>query len=92
MSRAQRTTEEPSDETKTPEVSDHAVLRFRQRINSAEPFPRAAIEGRLARASPRGSHPQVHGGLAWVADDAVLVTDSSKETVLTVLRRREGRR
>lgn len=94
MSKSQRTTEEPSaeptdDPTTTPRVTHHAALRYRQRVDAAEPFPREKIEELLATATPSG---EAHGdGVAWVADEAVLVTDSAKETVKTVLRRREGR-
>ena len=90
MSTFPQTTDAANERTTTPEVTDHAVLRFRQRIDGSEPFPKAKIDEMLAHATPQGDHPRVHDGIAWVAADAVLVTDSSKEAVTTVLRRREG--
>jgi len=63
------------------------VLRYRQRIDSQEPFPRAKLTELFAKATPRGDHPQVQDGIAWVAGDAILVSDSDGSTVKTVIRR-----
>jgi hypothetical protein len=75
----------------TPEISRHAAERYRQRIDTAEPFPRAKLKELVERAEPRGDHPRVTNGIAWVAGDAILVTDTAKQAVKTVLRRWEGR-
>jgi len=88
MTTTTRTTDEPSGKpTHTPRISRHAALRYRQRIDATEPFPRAKIEDLLAIAEPDATHPRVTNGIAWVARDAILITDSAKEAVKTVLRR-----
>jgi hypothetical protein len=81
-------TERPTD---TPRITRHAAERYRQRIDAAEPFPRAKLEELVETAEPTGDHPRVTNGIAWVAGDAILVTDTAKEAVKTVLRRWEGR-
>jgi len=92
MNTPPRTADEPNDgTTTTARITDRAVLRYRQRINSREPFPRAKLIELFANATIRGDHPQVHNGIAWVAGDAILVTDSCAETVKTVIRRRGAR-
>jgi hypothetical protein len=74
----------------TPEISRHAVERYRQRIDRREPFPEAKLEDLLAIAEPVRNHRRVTNGIGWVARDALLVTDSAGKVVKTVLRR-EGR-
>lgn len=92
MSTPPRTADEPNDgTTTTARITDRAVLRYRQRINYREPFPRAKLTELFANATIHGDHPQVHDGIAWVAGDAILVTDSSVEAVKTVIRRPEAR-
>lgn len=68
-------------------VSDHAVLRYRQRGDAAEPFPREKIRERLETAD-RGGVKTV-SGIGWVSGDLVIVTDSAEQVVRTVLRRQE---
>jgi hypothetical protein len=80
-------TERPTD---TPEITDHAAERYRQRIDRREPFPESKLLDLLAIAEPDAAHPRVTNGVAWVAGDAILITDSAKQVVKTVLRR-EGR-
>jgi len=84
-------TEAQNERTTTARITDHAVLRYRQRIDSQEPFPRAKLTELFASATPLGDHPQVHDGIAWGAADAILVTDSDGSAVKTVIRRRGER-
>ena len=87
MSTKPPTTNEPTTNNSTPIISNHAVRRYRQRIDRREPFPRAKLEDLLAIAEPVRNHRRVTDGIGWVARDAVLVTDSAGEVVKTVLRR-----
>lgn len=84
MSTTPRSTNEP-----TPKITNHAVLRYRQRIDASEPFPEAKLIDLLEVAQPDASHPRVADGVAWVARDAILITDSAQEAVTTVLRRED---
>lgn len=84
------TTDRTERKSETPEITDHAAERYRQRIDRREPFPRAKLEDLLAIAEPVRNHRRVTNGIGWVARDALLVTDSAGEVVKTVLRR-EGR-
>ena len=70
------------------DVSEHAKLRFRQRVDPREPFPADAIREMLDRATP--TQEQVDDGSGWAADGAILVTDSAQQVVKTVLRRTPG--
>ena len=70
------------------EVSEHAKLRFQQRVDPREPFPADAIREMLDRATP--TREQVDQGVGWAADGAILVTDSAQQVVKTVLRRTPG--
>jgi hypothetical protein len=88
------TTDRPTNnhlEGRGPEISEHAVQRYLQRIDAGEPTPRTRLRELLKTATFSGNHPDVSSGLAWVAGDAILVTDSNRETVVTVLRRRGQR-
>jgi len=69
------------------DVSEHAKLRFRQRIDPAEPFPADRIRDMLDRATP--TREQVDEGIGWAADGAILVTDNAQDVVKTVLHRGE---
>ena len=70
------------------QVSEHAKLRFQQRIDASEPFPAERIRDMLDRAAP--TREQVDDGIGWAADGAILVTDSAQQVVRTVLRRTPG--
>lgn len=70
------------------DVSEHAKLRFRQRVDPTEPFPADRIRDLFDRATP--TREQVDEGVGWAADGAILVTDSGQEVVRTVLRRTPG--
>jgi len=85
MSTTPRTTDEPTENH--PAITAHAVTRYRQRIDASEPFPEARLVELLERAEVDGAHPRVTDGLAWVAGDAILVTDTAQQAVKTVLRR-----
>ena len=71
------------------DISEHAKLRFRQRVAPSEPFPADRIRDMLDRATP--TKEQVDGGIGWAADGAIVVTDSAQQVVKTVLRRGDGR-
>jgi len=71
------------------DISEHAKLRFRQRVDPSEPFPADRIRELLDRATP--TQEQVDDGIGWAADGAVIVTDSAQQVVKTVLNRRGGR-
>jgi len=70
------------------DVSEHAKLRFRQRVDPGEPFPAEKIRDMFDRATL--TREQVDDGLGWAAGGAILVTDSAQEVVRTVLRRTPG--
>ena len=72
------------------DVSEHAKLRFQQRVDATEPFPAERIRDMLDHATP--TREQVDDGLGWAADGAILVTDSAQQVVKTVLRRTPGGR
>ena len=72
------------------DISEHAKLRFRQRVDPTEPFPADAIRELLDRATP--TQEQVDDGIGWAADGAVIVTDSAQQVVKTVLNQRGGDR
>ena len=94
MNTKQRTTTRRTDrptERERPRIGEHAALRYRQRIDGAEPFPKAKLEELFAIAEPVGDHPRVTNGIGWVAGEALLITDTATEAIKTVLRRREGR-
>jgi hypothetical protein len=81
-------TNEPTTNTHdTPRITNHAVLRYRQRIDAAEPFPESKLLDLLAKAEPDATHPRVTNGVAWVTREAILITDSARQAVKTVLRR-----
>ena len=91
MSITPRTTDEPNPNDGIPTATNHARQRYRQRINHLEPDPGARLRDLFRVAELEGDHPRVSDGLAWVAGDAILVTDSNREAITTVLRRWEGR-
>lgn len=91
MSTKPRATDRTDRSTDRPQITAHAVERYRQRIDRREPFPAAKLEDLLAIAEPVRNHRRVTDGIGWVARDAVLVTDSAGEVVKTVLRREEAR-
>ena len=70
------------------DVSEHAKLRFQQRVDPTEPYPADRIRDMLDGATP--TREQVDGGLGWAADGAILVTDGTQQVVKTVLRRTPG--
>jgi len=67
-------------------VTEHAKLRFRQRINAADPYPGEKIREVLSRAEPDSTHSAVTNGIAWVSDEAIVVTDTAGRVAKTVLR------
>jgi hypothetical protein len=67
------------------EVSNHAKQRLLERIEVAA-YPAERIRELLAKAEPTADHESVTSGVAWVADEAIVVTDSALEAVTTVLR------
>lgn len=69
-----------TDETDCTQVSDHAVLRWLQRVDESERQPRDAIR----RAWDRGQRTAVTHGTARLSGDAVLVRHGN--TITTVLR------
>ena len=70
------------------DVSEHAKLRFRQRVDASEPFPADRIRDMLDGATP--TQQQVDHGIGWAADGAVIVTDSAHQVVRTILHRAPG--
>ena len=70
------------------QVSEHAKLRFQQRIDPSEPFPADRIRDMFDRATP--TQEQVDDGIGWAADGAILVTDSAQQVVKTILHRTPG--
>ena len=70
------------------DVSEHAKLRFQQRVDPAEPFPAERIRDMFDRATP--TQEQVDHGIGWAADGAILVTDSAQQVVRTILHRTPG--
>jgi len=91
MSTSRRTTDRTERQTDTPTPTSHAQRRYRQRINPREPEPADRLRELFALAELEGDHPEVSHGIAWVVGDAILVTDSSRQAIKTVLRRRGGR-
>ena len=75
----------------TPTATSHAQRRYRQRINPREPEPADRLRELFTLAELEGDHPRVSHGIAWVVADAILVTDSNRQAIKTVLRRRGGR-
>lgn len=67
----------------TVDVSDHAKLRYLQRVGATADGLTSEIRDRFEAASPTDE--QVTDGLGWRADDVILVTDRDKEIVRTVL-------
>ena len=72
------------------DISEHAKLRFRQRVDPSEPFPADRIRDMLDRATP--TREQVDEGVGWAAGGAIIVTDGAQQVVKTVLNRRGGER
>jgi len=70
------------------EITNHAQLRYRQRVDPSEPFPADRIREMLQRATP--TREQVDDGLGWAAGNCVIVTDSAQQAVKTILRRAPG--
>jgi hypothetical protein len=92
MSTKPRPNERTERQTDTPTPTSHAQRRYRQRINPREPEPADRLRELFALAELEGDHPAVSHGIAWVVGDVVLVTDSNREAIKTVLRRRGGGR
>jgi len=74
------------DETTNIDVSKHARLRFRQRVDATDPYPAERIRELLAAAEPDTDHERVTNAVAFATDEAIIVADRALETVTTVLR------
>ena len=72
------------------DISEHAKLRFRQRVDPSEPFPADRIRDMLDQATH--TREQVDEGVGWAAGGAIIVTDGAQQVVKTVLNRRGGER
>jgi len=68
-------------------VSEHAKLRYRQRVDASETFVPDAVRD-LFDSAERVSAPAVDG-VAWDAGDVTIVTDNDASLVITVLLRGE---
>jgi len=69
-------------------VTNHAKLRWQQRVDPSEPFPAQQIRDLLERATPGVDG--VDDGIGWEAGDVVIVTDQAKQAVKTIWPRGEG--
>jgi len=71
------------------EITNHAELRYRQRVDATEPFPRERLR-ELYEKAQIDSSADVSEGVARVAGDVILVVkERSRPVVATVLRREE---
>jgi len=66
-----------------PEISKHAELRYRQRVDSGEPYPKERLREIVDDADP--SHRSEIEGMVVEARDALVVLKD--DVVTTVLRR-----
>jgi len=65
-------------------VTEHAKLRFRQRVDAAEPFPGERIRELLEEAAFDTAPDR--DAIAWRVKDLVLVTDRKRRVVQTLYR------
>jgi hypothetical protein len=67
-------------------ISQHAISRYRQRVEPNVDRPRQAIEDDLDEAEEVDTH-RVTNAVAMAVDDALYVLDPRREVCQTVLRR-----
>jgi len=69
------------------QVTKHAELRYQQRVDEAEPYPKQQLR-ELYENAEIDSSVSISEGTLYVADEAVLVIkDESHPVIATVLRR-----
>jgi hypothetical protein len=73
------------------DVSNHAQQRYLERVGFAE-YPAEAVRELLADAEPTTDDDRVSNAVAWVADEAIVVTTKGLDAVTTVLRPASGGR
>jgi len=73
-------------------VTQHARLRYLQRVDAAAANPTQELRRLFRTASPARGHPQVDEGRARRAGDTLVVYRGSEAapTIVTVLRARDG--
>lgn len=72
------------------DVSDHAKLRWMQRVGTVADDVATRIREQFERATPTDRH--VDDGRGWRVGDLILVTDPGDDIVRTVLVDRGGER
>jgi len=69
--------------TRMPEITEHAALRYRERVDAGEPYPKERLREIVEQSSP--SHREELEGMAVEFADAIAVLKG--DVVTTVLRR-----
>jgi hypothetical protein len=71
------------------QVTEHAILRYRQRVDPAEPYPRQRLRELYERAERAPE--AVEHGVGYVVDGVVLAVKHNREPVVATVLRGEGR-
>jgi hypothetical protein len=67
------------------QITKHAELRYRQRVDSSEPFPREKLRELYEDAEPAPD--AVSEGVGYVVDDVTLAVRHDREPVVTTVLR-----
>jgi len=70
------------------QITQHAELRYRQRVNPTEPFPRERLRELYDRAERVPD--AVESGVGYVAGEIILAVKHGREPVVTTVLRGEG--
>jgi len=67
-----------------PEITEHAALRYQERVDAGEPFPKERLREIVADSQP-GDRDGIEG-MVVEARDALVVLKDNADVVATVLR------